>query len=238
MARARSQGLCLVGGSALCSGLLTWLAWPARTGWTDLPATPPDQSLPLLLCLAVFAVCAWVALLLAVASAARLPGHLGRLAGSAFRVLAPTVVRRAVEVMLGATTVLAVTAGAAQAAGPAHRPMAAAAHAAIATPLLAGLDRPAAPAPDLDRPSTEPSRGIGLVSAVPTRSPVPQAKSSMVTVRAGDSLWRIAARSLPHDAGPRAIERAWHRWYDANRGVIGADPDLLQPGQQLVPPQS
>jgi hypothetical protein len=50
-------------------------------------------------------------------------------------------------------------------------------------------------------------------------------------------LWRIAERSLPAGAGPRAIEKAWHRWYVANRAVIGNNPNLLQPGQQLVPPQ-
>jgi nucleoid-associated protein YgaU len=225
-------------GSALASGLLSWLAWPAGTAVTDLPATSPDQTLPLLLCLAMSAVSAWVVLLFGVASAARLPGFLGRRAAAAFRHLAPAIVRRAVEVMLGATTVLAVTAGAAQATGPPQRPVAAAAQVAVATPILTGLDRPATPIPDLDRPAADPSRGIALLTSVPTRSPVPQANSDMVTVRTGDSLWRIAARSLPSGAGPRAIERAWHRWYDLNRAVIGANPDLLQPGQRLIPPQS
>ncbi|MFF8595441.1 transglycosylase family protein [Streptomyces sp. NPDC015220] len=44
------------------------------------------------------------------------------------------------------------------------------------------------------------------------------------TVRAGDTLSTIAAR---HGTG-------WHRLYAANRSVIGADPDLIVPGQRLA----
>jgi nucleoid-associated protein YgaU len=57
-----------------------------------------------------------------------------------------------------------------------------------------------------------------------------------VTVREGDSLWRIAAAALPKGSSEPAIEAAWHRWYQTNRAVIGADPGLLQPGQVLAPP--
>ena len=34
----------------------------------------------------------------------------------------------------------------------------------------------------------------------------------------------------------RRSPREWPRWYAANREVVGADPDLLVPGQQLAPP--
>jgi Tfp pilus assembly protein FimV len=252
MARDKIRAVGLVLGSGLASGLLSWIAWPAGTALTDLPATPPDQTLPLLLCLAMSAVSAWVVVLLLLASASRLPGLFGNVAATAFRHLAPALVRRVVEVMLGATTVLAVTTATAQAAGPVQRPAAAAAQVAVASPTIVSLDRPTAvdldrpavldldrPAPpDLDRPAADPSRGIVLVTVVPTRSAAPQAKSATVRVRAGDSLWRIAERSLPPGSGPRAIEKAWHRWYAVNRAVIGSNPNLLQPGQQLVPPQS
>ena len=47
-------------------------------------------------------------------------------------------------------------------------------------------------------------------------------------------------RSPRDDLGPTAtdaeIADAWPLWYAANRAVIGADPNLLQPGQQLVVP--
>jgi hypothetical protein len=44
----------------------------------------------------------------------------------------------------------------------------------------------------------------------------------VVVVRAGDTLWDLA------DESP-----AWHRIYALNRDVIGPDPDLIRPGQQL-----
>lgn len=58
-----------------------------------------------------------------------------------------------------------------------------------------------------------------------------------VVVRPGDSLWSIAE----HQLGPRAtlaeIVAYWHRVHDANAVVIGADPDLIHPGQRLeLPP--
>lgn len=55
-----------------------------------------------------------------------------------------------------------------------------------------------------------------------------------VVVRAGDSLWAIAARQLPPRAGQRRIAAGWHSLYRRNREVVGADPDLIRPGQVLV----
>ncbi len=58
----------------------------------------------------------------------------------------------------------------------------------------------------------------------------------LVTVRRGDTLWDLAARGLGSTASDAEIAAEWPRWYAANRDVVGADPDLLVPGQQLVPP--
>ena len=33
-----------------------------------------------------------------------------------------------------------------------------------------------------------------------------------------------------------AVARSWPRWWSANRGVIGSDPNLIHPGTRLVPP--
>ncbi|MFV2119105.1 LysM peptidoglycan-binding domain-containing protein, partial [Streptomyces sp. Act-28] len=45
------------------------------------------------------------------------------------------------------------------------------------------------------------------------------------TVRPGDNLWTIAdAHELPG---------GWTALYDANRETVGADPDLIVPGQNL-----
>ena len=43
------------------------------------------------------------------------------------------------------------------------------------------------------------------------------------TVRAGDTLSGIAAR----------YGTTWQRLYEANRSVIGGDPDVIVPGQRL-----
>jgi hypothetical protein len=63
--------------------------------------------------------------------------------------------------------------------------------------------------------------------------PRPRRTSPSVVVRAGDSLWSIAAGGLPSDASPDEVAHRWHALYAANRGLIGTDPDLLQPGQRL-----
>jgi hypothetical protein len=91
---------------------------------------------------------------------------------------------------------------------------------------------PATPPATPPRPVTPPVR---------TPPPTPSAEPSSPTtgiyqVRRRDCLWTIAARSLGPEATPAAIEAAWHRWYQANREVIGADPNLLLPGQRLALP--
>jgi nucleoid-associated protein YgaU len=60
----------------------------------------------------------------------------------------------------------------------------------------------------------------------------------VVVVNAGDSLWGIAKDHLPTGAGTAVIDATWHRWYEANRGVIGGNPDLILPGQHLRAPES
>ena len=55
---------------------------------------------------------------------------------------------------------------------------------------------------------------------------------SKYTVQAGDTLWGIAQRAYndPED---------WDTIYDANKHVIGNDPNLIKPGQVLqIPSQS
>lgn len=65
---------------------------------------------------------------------------------------------------------------------------------------------------------------------------VASATHDLVTVRRGDTLWGLAARHLGAGASDAEVAREWPRWYAANRAVIGDDPDLLVPGQQLRPP--
>lgn len=77
------------------------------------------------------------------------------------------------------------------------------------------------PAPAVvDRPAQRPT-------SKPTGHP------PAITVRAGDSLWSIAAARLGPDADVSEIDAAWRELYAANRGAIGNDADLILPGLDL-----
>jgi nucleoid-associated protein YgaU len=111
---------------------------------------------------------------------------------------------------------------------------------------------PTAPRPAPSRPpvhATTEAAGPGYVPSAPppvldsqrSRLLVPSprvgsATHDLVTVRRGDTLWGLAARHLGAGASDAEVAREWPRWYAANRAVIGDDPDLLVPGQQLRPP--
>ncbi|UYM04052.1 LysM peptidoglycan-binding domain-containing protein [Solicola gregarius] len=93
-------------------------------------------------------------------------------------------------------------------------------------------------AADADDGTAPPPRIVGL--RLPDR-PAAQANTAAspdmtVVVRRGDTLWRLAAARLPAGADDGAIAHACRRWYAANRGAIGSDPDLLLPGTRLVQP--
>lgn len=62
------------------------------------------------------------------------------------------------------------------------------------------------------------------------------ATADHVVVLPGDSLWSIAADSLPADASDARVAERWPRIYALNRTAIGPDPDLIQPAQRLVLP--
>lgn len=86
-----------------------------------------------------------------------------------------------------------------------------------------------------------PDRPDGSASRAAPTTPPPSGSDTLpaptsVTVTPGDSLWGIAARSLPSDASAAQIVTETARWHRANRAVIGANPHVLFPGQQLTPP--
>ena len=78
-------------------------------------------------------------------------------------------------------------------------------------------------------PAIEP----GPLAARQLRIREPTEERAEVTVRAGDSLWSLAAARLGPLATDADIAREWPRLYRANRAVIGDSPHALRPGQIL-----
>ena len=154
----------------------------------------------------------------AVAQLRAQPAGPGRLAVATRRVT-PACVRRFVEAAVGVSTAAAVVVGVGPVAASADPP-----HPSHPAPVAA-----AATTSPLDWPGLP----VALVSSHPRRHGGPPAE---LVVRAGDSLWTLASRQLGPGASATEIAAAWPRLYAANRAVIGTDPDLIHPGQRLVPP--
>lgn len=162
---------------------------------------------------AAWLVLGWLVMALGLTAAATIPGGTGRVARSVANVAVPRTLRRLTALALGLSLVTG----------------AGVATAAVAEPGSPGTRGPAA-ALDLDWPTT-PAPG----AQPPAPSPV-RGQPTVVEVAPGDSLWSIAARSLPPGSGAAQVAAEWPRWYAANRALIGPDPALIRPGQQLSVP--
>lgn len=242
-ARAAALGSLLAAG-----GILTAVALARQTllAWPGAGAVSPEAALLAVVLAAATLLCSWVAVVLALAvldllrdrpGRARRPGpaspHLtvGRVSALLVALTAgPTPVALAgavpgppepswVSVRMDATPPPSTDQGTGQ--GRPQLP--------DGSPVpLPGWTPPPPPARTDVRPTT-----IGLVSPAPPEEP-----PGRVVVRAGDTLWAIAAAHLGPHATVRDVAEAWPRWYAANRDVIGPDPDLILPGQELQVPGS
>ncbi len=97
------------------------------------------------------------------------------------------------------------------------------------------------PPPSIRLASAGPS---GVVSGPEVASPVTfisRRGATVYTVVRGDSLWKIARGVLTRrgvEPTGEQITRLWRAIYRENRAVIGADPDLILPGQILTIPDA
>ena len=204
-----------------------------------------DPLVPLVQLLQVgFALgAAWLAALVVLAVAGRLPGTLGRAARSVARRVAPVALHGLLGLAVGTVSLAAPAAAAERPAPPAvsldwpglspssgTTPAVGPSATVSASPIDTEPTSPAAtaalsPAPP---PSTAPSQ--------PAAQPTSAVTPTRVVVRPGDSLWGLAARDLGPDATSSRIAQEWPRWWAANRVVIGDDPDLIHPGSVLDRP--
>ena len=164
---------------------------------------------------------AWLALgavVVAVQTSIRAPALSGRRLA-----WVPGVVRVLVPAALG-VAVTAAPAGATPVPGPGPSSTSS----SVAWAATTGLPLP-------DRTATAPDRShTGVVRRDPPRAGV--VRSRAVVVRAGDTLWSIAADLLPVSAADAVVDATWRRLARANAARV-PDPHLILPGTRLrVPP--
>ena len=202
----------------------------------------PGEALTAVVACAALAVLAVLALGVLLELLAQLPGAVGRAARRVGARVTPRLVRRAVGVALG----VAVVAGVAPGAAAASPPVMVLAPAPPPEPRFAPLPDPGWAPPHTSStgsgagwvphsPVVRAQPDVRVLSPAPRVGPSGEAPLEVV-VRRGDSLWGIAARHLGPDATDAEIARAWPAWFEANRDVVGDDPDLLRPGQRLQAP--
>jgi hypothetical protein len=229
MLLARTVATCcvLVGAAG---GLASWggrLAADGLSAARTLPEPTPDTASRLVTGVAgvgLAATGAWLALVVAVCAvdvalgrshrAAAGPLRPRRVRSLVLRVCAP-----AVGAALACGVVLPATATASE--GPAEADRAGGTGATAAR--LSGLPLP-----------MRPLSPVSTVAVSREEAPVPTVR----VVRAGDSLWSIAADELGPRAGMAAVDRAWRALHRRNLGRIGADPDVLLPGTRLRLPNA
>lgn len=86
--------------------------------------------------------------------------------------------------------------------------------------------------------------GSDTAEAPSQAAPPDRSADALYVVTAGDSLWSITAdaregglRDGAVSLDAEAIAEGWPELYDANRGVVGPDPSLIHPGQELAIPE-
>ena len=105
--------------------------------------------------------------------------------------------------------------------------------------LVAGLRAPASAAtpPPQDRLQVEDPDSDS--EPAPILAETPSVRGYVV--QPGDSLWAIACRTLEARTGDNPtdeeVDRFWRLIYQGNRDLVGAEPDLIFAGQDLVLPE-
>ena len=198
------------------------------------PASPADGILVMVAFVGVV-LSLWVGLGMALSALSALPGALGQASTRLADRVAPAVVRKVIAFVLGTALTAALVPGTAV-AGSAHPTPreAVVTSAQYAVGVLSRVTGTIHTSEDADAapgPSWSPD-----LRAIPAKSVGGPSGPHEIVVRRGDNLWSIAARHLGPTATTTEISAEWHRWFAANRHVIGDDANLITPGQVLRPP--
>ena len=224
-----------------------WLVECVVRQWALVRAPGPaslEEAVVLVAALAALLLEGWFVLGTGAAVLAHLPGRWGRLGDRLATGWAPRVSRRIAAGLLGAaamgTIAPAALTPAALAAGAPSPGSTAPATTSIQSaaslpppsfPTTRPLDEVAPPGWTPTRPRVRPQASPALLTTTP-----PPSVGDGVVVHRGDTLWDIVRHHLGPQASDAEVAQAWPDWHAANRAVIGADPDLLLPGQVLRPP--
>lgn len=206
------------------AALAVVLPWPWQV--TD-PRDPVTSAALMVASGVIWGLICWVLVLLGAAALTRTAGRLGAGARLVLIHVAPHALRALVVTTVGVGAGLALTGPALAGTAPTQGPPAAAAETEGAAVVL-DVDWPE---PSVDWPDAP------LPEEATAPAPVGDGTNEHVVMR-GDSLWSIAAQHLPADADAAAISASWQQWFEANRDVIGPDPDRILPGQRLLAPAS
>ncbi len=201
-----------------------------------MPITVDAVAAPLASAAFCFAA-GWIGLALTARLLGRLPGVVGTLARRIADSVTPRFVRTAIAAVVG----LGLGAGPATAAeDPLPRldrvssgqqlGVTPSAYPPATPPATSAADPAATAAADPTSPAADPTSRTAAASV--DAAPVPY------VVKRGDTLWAIAAKHLPPTATAADVDRTWRQWWLANRTVIGANPNLIRPGQELAQPES
>jgi nucleoid-associated protein YgaU len=186
-----------------------WL-WSGVGAW---PVTPEAQVISIVRAVAA-SLATWLLVVTVLAVAARLLRI--RWLGA----VAPAGVRRLVASALAGAVLLSPGVAAASAGGGASAPP------------------PGVEVPVLDRVESAAATATTTGAATPATVTPPSLEAPEVhLVEPGDSLWHIAAGELAvrlgHEPSDAEVIPYWRRLIDANRHVVGENPDLIRPGQQI-----
>lgn len=221
------------------------------------PASPADGIL-IVVALGGALLSLWVGLGTALSALSALPGALGQASTLLAARIAPTAVRKVVAFVLGTALSAALVPGTAVARTGHEAPRAAVV--ASAQYAAGALGSAADSAPNasfsLVSDAVHTSDAIHAINTIQARNETDRAPAPSwspersrpsansgdrvveLVVHRGDSLWSIAARHLGPEATTSQIDAEWHRWFAANRLVIGDDPNAIRPGQVLSSPTS